>query len=397
FWVKGIEETVPLDAVSIPNGPFVSAIGDYDGFVHTDVTQYSPIHTPRLGATTGLAVAAQDTNQVVRLGPVLYYSTDMANSWTLATLPAVDSYYGKVALTADGRTLVYSSERSATSYYSTDSGFSWTAISGLAVTRAQIVADTVNKNKLYALDGGTMMVSTNGGVSFSAAGTLSNSSGAKLIRTAPGVEGDIWVALNEGGLARSTNSGVSFAAISGVTYAGAVGFGKTAEGKNFPTAYIWGTVKGVKGIFRSIDEGASWVRVNDDAHQYGGPGNGKFILGDMNTFGTVYMSTAGRGIVYGKISSTDSSSASSTSSASSVPTSSSSISSSSITSTSSSVASSSAASSSAVSSSVPASGSSSGGSKGGGSMGIWELLCLGALFCALRTRRLASNNEKCFV
>jgi len=34
--------------------------------------------------------------------------------------------------------------------------------------------------------------------------------------------------------------------------------------------------------------------------QYGGPANGQFVMGDMNTFGTVYMSTAGRGIAYGK-------------------------------------------------------------------------------------------------
>lgn len=428
FWVKGLEETVPLDAVSIPNGPFISAIGDYDGFRHTDVTQYSPIHTPRVGAETGMAFAAQDTNQVVRLGSSMYYSNDMALTWKLATLPAVDSYYGKVALTADGKTLLYSSEKSATSYYSTNSGFAWTAISGLAVTRAQIVADTVNKNKLYALDGATMKVSTNGGVSFSAGGTLSNPYGSKIIRAAPGIEGDVWVALYYDGLARSTNSGASFTAISGVTSASAVGFGKAAEGKSFPTVYIWGTVNGVTGVFRSIDEGVTWVRVNDDAHQYGGPGNGNFILGDMNTFGTVYMSSAGRGIVYGKISSTDSSSASSTSSASSVSTSSSSVSSSSIASASSSVASSSAvstsassvvasssvastsssvASSSAVSSSsssssstsstsstssVPASGSSSGGSKGGGSISIWELLYLGAIFCALGICRPERNN-----
>ena len=41
-------------------------------------------------------------------------------------------------------------------------------------------------------------------------------------------------------------------------------------------------------------------RINDDEHQFGGPGNGKFIVGDMNTFGTVYMSTVGMGIVYGR-------------------------------------------------------------------------------------------------
>ena len=59
-------------------------------------------------------------------------------------------------------------------------------------------------------------------------------------------------------------------------------------------------VKGVRGVHRSLDLGRSWQRINDDAHQYGGPGDGHFIVGDMNRFGVVYMSTAGRGIVYGR-------------------------------------------------------------------------------------------------
>jgi len=52
-------------------------------------------------------------------------------------------------------------------------------------------------------------------------------------------------------------------------------------------------------MYRSTDTGASWLRVNDDAHQLGGPGNGQFIVGDMNTGGVVYLSTVGRGVVYG--------------------------------------------------------------------------------------------------
>ena len=34
-------------------------------------------------------------------------------------------------------------------------------------------------------------------------------------------------------------------------------------------------------------------------HQFGGPGNGNFVQGDMNTFGVVYMSTVGRGTIVG--------------------------------------------------------------------------------------------------
>jgi hypothetical protein len=34
-------------------------------------------------------------------------------------------------------------------------------------------------------------------------------------------------------------------------------------------------------------------------HQFGGPGNGNFVQGDMNNFGVVYMSTVGRGTIVG--------------------------------------------------------------------------------------------------
>jgi xyloglucan-specific exo-beta-1,4-glucanase len=86
-----------------------------------------------------------------------------------------------------------------------------------------------------------------------------------------------------------------------VSQCNAVGFGKAASGASFPTVFIWGKVgTGVVGIYRSIDAGATWLRINDDQHQFGGPGNGQFIVGDLNVSGRVYMSTAGLGIVYGE-------------------------------------------------------------------------------------------------
>lgn len=326
FNVAGLEETVPLNLVSVAAGPLVSSIGDYDGFRHVDPTQYAPIHTPQMGSTSGLDVAALDSNIMVRSGdkPEMYYSTDRGLSWTKTA--SMNGKGGQVALAADGKTILHSPADSNISYYSTNWGSSWTAITGLNVTSARPVADPVNKNKFYALSGSSMLVSTNGGVSFSTAGTLSSATGSKVIRVAPGKEGDIWVALNNGGLARSTNSGTSFSAIAGVTYAGAVGFGKAADNTTYPTVFMWGKINGVLGIYRSTDIGTSWVRVNDDAHEYGGPANGQFVVGDMNSFGVVYMSTAGRGIIYGTPianSSGSSSSASHTSSSSAVSSSSS--------------------------------------------------------------------------
>lgn len=297
FQVKGLEETVPLGVESIPNGPVISVIGDYDGFRHTDVTQYVPRHNPSMGTTTGLAVAAQNTSKIVRVGNSMYYSTDMGISWNQCSLKGPQ---GQVTISADGNTFLHCPSGSNKTYRSTNNGNSWFASSGLNISDARPLGDPVNPNKFYVYNptNGAILVSTNGGSSFSGAGSTGNG-GSKVIRVAPGREGDLWVPLYGGGLARSTNSGQSFSTISGVSYCGAVGFGKEASGSSYPTIYIWGTVNNVKGLFRSTDQGASWVRVNDDAHEYGGPGNGQFVVGDMNVFGRVYMSTAGRGIVYG--------------------------------------------------------------------------------------------------
>jgi hypothetical protein len=50
---------------------------------------------------------------------------------------------------------------------------------------------------------------------------------------------------------------------------------------------------------RSTDGGVNWVKINDGNHQWGGISQ---VVGDMRTFGTVYLNSGGgmgRGIVYG--------------------------------------------------------------------------------------------------
>lgn len=305
FLSKGIEETVPLDIVSITGGPLVSVIGDYDGFVHNDITQYAPIHVPNMGTTTGLAVAAASTSKMVRVGGdvndggKMYYTTNQGTSWTKTA--SINGYKGKVALSANGNIILHCPEGSSTMYRSTNNGSSWSTCNGISIADAVPVADMVNSNKFYAYNStsGVMMISTDGGTNFSNAGSP-GTGGSKIIRTVPGIEGDLWVPLYWGGLTHSTNSGASFTKLTTVTRCDAVGFGKAAPSATYHTIYIWGTVGGVTGVFRSIDKGVTWLRVNDDAHEYGGPGNGQFVIGDMNVYGRVYMSTVGRGIAYGE-------------------------------------------------------------------------------------------------
>jgi photosystem II stability/assembly factor-like uncharacterized protein len=299
FTVKGLEETVPLNVNSIPGGPMLSAIGDYDGFQHYDINTYTnPQYSPTMGTTTGLTVADSNTSLVVRAGNKMYTSANGGTNWNQASM---NGTYGQVALNTSGTVLLHNPSNSSTMYRSTNMGASWATVGGLSVNNARPVADPANATKFYVYNpsDGSFMISTDSGASFWKFSTLA-AGGSDAIRAAPGREGDIWVPLYGGGLARTTSSGWQFSVLPNITYCGAVGFGKAAAGASYPTVYIWGTIGGVKGIYRSTDTGQTWTRINDNAHQFGGPGNGHFVVGDMNTFGVVYMSTAGRGIVVGK-------------------------------------------------------------------------------------------------
>ena len=298
FRVRGIEETVPQDLATITNGPLMTAIGDYDGFIHTDVKAYPAIYKPTMGTTTGIAVAPLHPNRMLRTGSKMYYSNDGGGSWTQSATKGAN---GNLAISADGKTFLHSPGGSGSIYRSRDDGATWTAAAGISVVEAKPVADPVNPAKFYAYNpgSGAMMVSKDSGATFVASGIV-GTGGAKRMRATPGREGDLWVALAGGGLSHSVNSGLSFTKISSVAGCSAVGLGKAADGASYPTLFIWGTVNSVTGVFRSTDQGVSWKRINDDAHEYGGLANGQFVSGDPDIFGRVYMSTAGRGVAYGE-------------------------------------------------------------------------------------------------
>ncbi|WP_181305654.1 hypothetical protein [Rufibacter sp. XAAS-G3-1] len=118
-------------------------------------------------------------------------------------------------------------------------------------------------------------MSTNGGTSFTAAATglptvASWQLWASNIHPTYGVEGDVWLTNQNGGLYRSTNSAGSFTKITNVQEATKVGFGKAKDGNTYPAVYLVGKVNNQMGFFRSDDAGATWGRITDDQHPFGG-------------------------------------------------------------------------------------------------------------------------------
>ena len=296
FDVKGLEETVALNLVSIPGGPVLSVIGDYDGFRSIKPDAYAPIHTPTMGSTSGLAYAGNSLGKVVRIGGSMYYSIDTAKTWTKSA--TLKGGQGSASISADGRVILHTPADSSKVFRTFNNGTTWTAVTGIDFSTVT-VADPVNPAVFYAYNRitGYTYASADTGKTFTRAGATTTY-GSTLERSVPGNEGHLWIPLYTSGLVRSINGGKTFTKLSSVLEASAVGIGKAAPGKTYPTLYIWGKVGLITGIFRSIDEGLNWTRINDDAHEWGGTGNGNFVVGDMNVFGRVYMSTVGRGIVY---------------------------------------------------------------------------------------------------
>ncbi|MFB6636500.1 cellulose binding domain-containing protein [Streptomyces chartreusis] len=306
--VQGLEETAVNDLASPPSGaPLLSALGDVGGFRHTDLAKVpSMMFTqPNFTTTTSLDFAEANPNTFVRVGnldsgPHIAFSTDNGANWFAGTDPSGVSGGGTVAAAADGSRFVWS-PAGAGVQYTTGFGTSWQASSGIPAG-AVVESDRVDPKVFYGFKSGKFYVSSDGGATFTASAASGLPSGDSIrFKALPGTKGDVWVAGGAAdgayGLWHSTDAGATFTKLSGVEQADTIGFGKAATGASYQTLYTSAKIGGVRGIFRSTDKGATWTRINDDAHQWGW--TGAAITGDPRVYGRVYVSTNGRGVVYG--------------------------------------------------------------------------------------------------
>jgi chitodextrinase len=307
--VAGLEETAVLDLISPPTGaPLISGLGDIGGFRHTNLDAVPPMMftAPNFTSTTSLDYAETNPSVMVRAGNFadadrpndshVAFSTDGGANWFQGQEPGGVNSGGTVAAAANGSRFVWSpGDAGQPVVYSVGFGGSWSQSSGVPANSI-IESDRVNPQKFYAFKSGTFYASTNGGQSFSSTGATGLPSiGNTHFKAMPGVDGDIWLA-GETGIFHSTNSGASFTKLANVTEAVNIGFGRAAPGQSYMALFIVGTVDGVKGVYRSDNAGSTWVRINDDAHQYGNMGEA--LTGDPRIYGRVYLGTNGRGVLY---------------------------------------------------------------------------------------------------
>ncbi|MFD0353338.1 RICIN domain-containing protein [Streptomyces sp. NPDC127110] len=299
---RGLEETALADAIAPPGGATViTSMGDQGGFRHDSLTEVPAgrLENPSILHSTDIDFAQSNPSMMVRVGKAGAqdgaYSADGGRSWNgFKSEPVGSADSGHIALAADGSAIVWT-EAGQVPYRSTDKGTTWSKVSGLGAD-AVVVADRSSAGTFYSLAGGVLHASTDGGATFSARAT---GLPAGRLTAVPGIAGDLWIAAGSKGLLHSTDGGRTFTTLATVRSASALGFGKAAPDASYQALYLIGTVKDVTGVFRSTDKGATWLRINDDAHQWGNFAGLGIITGDPDTYGRVYIGTNGRGLQYG--------------------------------------------------------------------------------------------------
>ncbi len=331
FHPDGIEEVVALDFVSTPDGLDLSAIGDYDGFVHEQVDKIGLQYKPNMGSTSAIAVCPQNTDVWARIAEgdngAGYYTTDRGKTWN-AFAPAVKG--GKLAIAQIDKStyrIFNTGKDDGGVSYSDDWGKTWNQCDGIpsqyGSKPTMLLVEPDDPNTVYAYatyfnsswhysktepDASDAQykfcVSKDGGKTFTSTDICMYDQCDSAGRIAYLEKGHVILGGGWYGMYDVKIDGTKCTSTKlDVSYCKTVGYGAPEKAGGINTIYFYGKVKDSdpEGIYRSTDGGKTWDCINTD-HLYGGTGNGNFLVGDMDEFGKVYMSTVGCGIVYGQLS-----------------------------------------------------------------------------------------------
>ena len=357
---EGMEETVHLNVYSPPAGEVkaIDIIGDYGGFVFTDLDKpaentfadykkdrwITAMNADFPDSNSNMIAVAPRGNWTGKTKGGIIVTFDQGRTWEQLSDPVginedIDKLVldlkrpnvtaGWTAVSADGQAILWSLGLpiyASRLVYTYDLGKTWgksevydTNGSLLDGTKVpfKVMSDRVNPNIFYGFshnkDGKGFYVSLDKGVTFHQLSSPAGFPEVDLagidsrqdyeIRVESGIEGIIWIAMNEDGLWK-LNYDSSKKTLSGNRvsqegdYIKRIGIGMPKEGSEVKTLFTSGTIKGEYGFYRSHDGGVTWLRINDDLHQFG---DIRSISGDPRVFGRIYVATGTRGLVYGDI------------------------------------------------------------------------------------------------
>jgi len=332
FPMKGLEELVAMQVFTVPSpdvtGLF-AAVADVRGFVVKNKTQVpvSALDNGSFGMTSCFDYCVADPNFIVRVGDSELYwqsqgfgfkSANGGTNWSAFTTKPANAAHGNIAISANDKNrwvwapINYSGcGWNVLPHFTTNGGASWSQSSGIPAgdndcteewTASRfLAADRVNGSTFYyyTYHAGTAKFfrSENSGQSFSQITNISLPGHHKMkMEAIPGKEGNLLLCtFNGSGLYKTTNGGSSWATVTTVDKAYRFGFGKAIGTSKEFTWFLYGIVNGNEGLYYSTDLGTTWVTINSGNI----PAGCIDLTGDYNEEFTVYLATAGRGIIYG--------------------------------------------------------------------------------------------------
>lgn len=327
--VYGIEELCPYIGVCPPSGDAYMQLGvaDDDGFTLYDVNKYPErkftdrfcaYGGARIQASTDVDVCEEDPNIVIRGGlgypdEKASYSLDGGISWNEFETSPTEGYTGmgcSMALSCGknedtGYPTILFQQGGRQAKMSRDMGKTWTPLPFDNIREGKwdrdykkIITDKVNPDKFYIYDNKNVLhISDDGGKSWYEGTEVPEVEEKKFyhIRTAPGMEGEIWIGVGGKELYRSSDGGKTIAAVKGISNVMSFCFGKPMAGSEYPTAFVYGSLDGEEGIYRSTDLGKNWVKINPDDFILR---NAVFMEGDRQNEGVLYFIYSGMGMFY---------------------------------------------------------------------------------------------------
>lgn len=342
FDVKGIEETCINNIVSVPgDAPYV-AIMDYTGWKMSNPYSYDNYHFfaipsvltdhvngEYLGQLTGFDFCEENPEFIAMSADYVTYgligvSEDGGKNWINNGFPTTEGAgMGDVAVSSqvkDGKypVLVACARRNdkvrdVYALWSDDWGRTWHSCEGLPANlydasqydqaRNVIEPDRVKGNVFYAIDkvNGDIYISEDWGVSFekSKANVKGAGSGSCCsIITNPKKAGEAYIVVNNS-LFKSTDGCRTVTKLTEFDNVTDISYGKEKDGNSYVSLYVFGDINGERGLYRSDDNGAAWLKLNDERY---GLSNVNHIEADRDVYGRVYVGTGGRGVyVCGKL------------------------------------------------------------------------------------------------
>jgi photosystem II stability/assembly factor-like uncharacterized protein len=342
---NGISQLVTSSMITPPGGKPVSAVADFQGFVH----ERSPAYPDRtlvddeFAGGTSVDYSGGDPKTLVWIGSQYHvywnedrkaraaYSVDGGASWKELPNLTKDMFGGNVAVSAtDADNIVWLpsyfvhlweyTEAPKGIYVTTNRGKTWRHLDDVGgdnnfhrfmwfLSRQALASDKVDGGVFYLYgDTQNFYVSTNGGLNWDKARYAPPCTDGNdcfvtgQLKPSPRRAGEVWASAGKDGLYRTRDRGASpWERLPGVDEVKSYGFGAATTANGPLAVYVYGRANGDRdfGLWQSVDDGRTWKLIGRNPLGLYLPVS--VVSGDLDVPNRVYIGYGGGGFVMGDL------------------------------------------------------------------------------------------------